>query len=144
MEFCESEKQPHETNEDCLNRMFTRIANSDAHFKHQQRGEPDLSVDEKRAIASYLYDSNVILFLSRFHRYLTVDDIVNFESCNDSYEVTHYIGEIKKMTSKVRRNAVKNRRFAAMKKMIAEGKCACLSNVCTSRIVFVQNHSAVQ
>ena len=111
------------TNEDRLSNMFSRLANSDAHFKHQQRDEPDLSVDEKKNIARSLFDKNISTFLSRFHRYLSSEDICNFESHQEDYEVAFYLNEIRKNSDRNFRDKIaKNRRFEAMKKMTSEGK----------------------
>ena len=49
--------------------MLNRVAKSDAHFKHQQRGEPDLTFDEKLQIATQVLEKNPATFLSRFGRY---------------------------------------------------------------------------
>nr|XP_037274061.1 LOW QUALITY PROTEIN: coiled-coil domain-containing protein 97-like [Rhipicephalus microplus] len=50
--------------------ILDTVAASEGFFKHQQRGEPDLSYEEKREIAEKTLDGNVPLFLQRYAKFL--------------------------------------------------------------------------
>ena len=103
-------------------KMLARVAVSDAHFKHQQRGEPDLTMEEKIEIAQNILDENPVTFLSRFHNYLELEDLDYFKDSRDIYEVDFYCKQIYKSKSgSYHKNCVKNRRYEAMKQLISEG-----------------------
>ena len=103
--------------------MLINLANTDAHFKHQQRGDPDLSVEEKVSIASEILDHSSALFLSKYYKYLDISDTAYFNDELDKYEVKYYIDLIKKEKSNgYSATRVKNRRYEAMKEMLKEGE----------------------
>ena len=77
-------------------RMLYRVANTDAHFKHQQRGDPDLTLDEKRRIAGEILDKNPGTFLNRYGKYLMLEDVSYFENMRGDYTVNFYLQEINK------------------------------------------------
>ncbi|KAL5008179.1 hypothetical protein ScPMuIL_013760 [Solemya velum] len=109
-------------NDSRKHQMLNRIAKSDAHFKHQQRGEPDLTYQEKYHIAEDILGQKASLFLSRFGKNLQVEDLEYFEKNSDSYEVNFYLREImKQKDSLFCKNRIKNRRYEALKQMISEG-----------------------
>lgn len=104
-------------------RMLARVAVSDAHFKHQQRGEPELTLEDKIEIAQSIFDKSKANFLSRFWNYLELEDIEVFKNSMDGYEVDFYVKQIMKSKNKVfQQNRVKNRRYEAMKELISEGE----------------------
>lgn len=45
--------------------MLDRLSQSPAHFVHQQRGDPDLTHQEKRDIAEQILAENPVTFLAR-------------------------------------------------------------------------------
>ncbi|KAL3873986.1 hypothetical protein ACJMK2_037060 [Sinanodonta woodiana] len=103
--------------------MLTHLAQSDAHFKHQQIGEPDLTVKEKYIIAKDIYDSSRVRFLTRFHSYLEYQDLQCFEDLKGTYEVDFYAKEIQKRKNEAyRTNQIKNRRYEAMKQLTLQGE----------------------
>lgn len=103
--------------------MLARVAVSDAHFKHQQRGEPDLTLEDKIQIAQSVFDKSKAGFLSRFWSYLELEDIEVFQDSLDQYEVGFYVQQIMRSKNKVfQQNRVKNRRYEAMKELISEGE----------------------
>lgn len=59
--------------------MLLRVAGSNAHFKHQQRGEPDLTIADKQQIAAEILERKPVMFLARFGRYLVEEDLVYFK-----------------------------------------------------------------
>ncbi|XP_052768788.1 coiled-coil domain-containing protein 97-like isoform X2 [Mya arenaria] len=102
--------------------MLARVALSNAHFKHQQIGEPDLTLDEKIDIAQTILDASKVKFLSKFWSYLELEDLEFFNDSKSVYEVDFYIKQIlKSKNSEVQRNRVKNRRYEAMKELISQG-----------------------
>lgn len=104
-------------------KMLFRIAKSNAHFKHQQLGESDLTEAEKLEIAEEILGKGEKAFLARFWQHLSMEDVVYFSNCEDDYEVNFYIEEIKKnCNTHFCSNVVKNRRFEAMKKLEDEGE----------------------
>lgn len=104
-------------------KMLARVATSNAHFKHQQRGEPDLTLEDKIEIAQNILDSSHVSFLSRFCDYLEMEDLEYFQSSRHIYEIDFYLKQIMKNRSgNFRRNTVKNRRYEAMKELISLGE----------------------
>ena len=104
-------------------KMLARVAVSDAHFKHQQRGDPDLTMEDKIEIAQKLLDENKVNFLSRFSQYLEIEDLEYFKNSRHIYEIDFYCKQVEKLKSvSYHRNRVKNRRYEAMKKLTLEGE----------------------
>ncbi|KAK2166046.1 hypothetical protein LSH36_43g05040 [Paralvinella palmiformis] len=101
--------------------MLDRIAKTDAHFKHQQRGEPDLTFEDKRTIADELLERNPGTFLSRFSKYLVLDDLVYFRHMHDDYTVNFFVKEVEDRFADSRNHKVRNRRYEAMKELVTGG-----------------------
>ncbi|XP_060071957.1 coiled-coil domain-containing protein 97-like [Ylistrum balloti] len=103
--------------------MLTRLSQTEAHFKHQQRGEADLSCEDKKEIAISILEKSPSLFLARFGAYLGADDLEYFRDKSDDYEIQFYLKQIKKERSTTySANRVKNRRYKAMKQLIERGE----------------------
>lgn len=88
---------------DLRNEILDHIsANTEAHFKSQQIGEPELTVTEKRSIAENLLNKSASLFLSRFGQYLTYEHFEFFKNCpeEDQYVVSHYLKQHEKKYSR--------------------------------------------
>jgi len=104
-------------------RIIQVASASQGFFKHQQRGDPDLTRQEKQKIVSQLLDSRPAVFLQRFGRFLSEDHLAYFEDITDqNFEVEHYLGEARQRQCKyVQDHKIKNRRFNALQKMISEG-----------------------
>ncbi|KAK3597659.1 hypothetical protein CHS0354_040029 [Potamilus streckersoni] len=119
---CESAQQSMKSC-DSVHAMLAHLAQSDAHFKHQQLGEPDLTVKEKYIIAQDIYNSSRVRFLTRFHSYLEYEDLQCFEDLKGTYEVDFYAREIQKRKNEAyRTNRIKNRRYEAMKQLTLQGE----------------------
>lgn len=104
-------------------KMLARIALSDAHLKHQQRNEPDLTLEQKIEIVQNLLDANKVTFLSRFWKYLELEDLEYFQDSKDVYEIDFYVKQVKKNKNKnFQRNKIKNRRYEAMKELTSQGE----------------------
>jgi hypothetical protein len=101
--------------------VIQRAVQSDGHFKHQQRGEPELTPSEKTTIASELLDHKPSVFLSRFGKYLLEEDLAHFPA--GDYTIDFYLSEIRqRLHTNKNETVVKNRRFEAMKQLTAQGE----------------------
>uniref|UniRef100_A0A0B7AIJ4 CCD97-like C-terminal domain-containing protein n=1 Tax=Arion vulgaris TaxID=1028688 RepID=A0A0B7AIJ4_9EUPU len=108
--------------ENLRNKMINKLIKTDAHFKHQQRGEPDLTEEEKSSIALDILNKSPTLFLERFSTYLSFEDTRYFNDQKGDYLVDFYIEEISKRSTNCNQKVVKNRRFRAMQKLMDEGE----------------------
>ena len=99
-----------------LTRIFDRVIASGKVIKSQQRGEPDLTRQEKLDALSRLLHKHPSSFLMRFGSLLDERDLDYFTSDND-YEVQFRINELKHklaMNLREREGRVKNRRLQAI------------------------------
>ena len=103
--------------------MFTKVMRSGLTIKSQQRGEPDLTQEQKlEALRSLLYEKPGA-FLMRFGKVLDDKDLAWFDSFSfgADFEVDFRVKELRKslaMSSKSRENVVKNRRFEYLKELM--------------------------
>lgn len=108
--------------EDILNCL---IYNKHVYFKSQQIGEDELSVMEKREIASKIFSLCKSTFLCRFGKHLKEDHLEYFKQFltdeNDGYAVGYYIADLKRFFTKSKREKdIKNRRYDALKRLVKE------------------------
>lgn len=104
-------------------KLLTAAITSNCHFKNQQRGDPELSVDEKRRIAEDLLTKNPSEFLKRFGSRLSAEDLKYFDRADKDYRVTFQINEVKRLQNQhLSHVRVRNRRYSAMKKLLAQGQ----------------------
>merc|ERR1719187_2372989 len=69
-------------------RLIQIATGSKGFFKHQQRGDPDLSKQEKRRIVTELLDNRPAVFLQRYGKFLSEDHLDYFEDVIDyDYEI---------------------------------------------------------
>lgn len=117
--------QPANSNSDLrphVEDMLQRLAHSSAHFKHQQRNEPDLTPNQKYEIAREIFENKPRLFLARFKQHLAMKDIPCFQEHAGDYEIDFHLSEIQKWDSKnYKRKKVKNRRYKALMEMMSIG-----------------------
>ncbi|GAB6026080.1 hypothetical protein CHUAL_012283 [Chamberlinius hualienensis] len=106
-----------------VNNLIEKIITcKNAYFKSQQIGDADLTLDEKRNIVRDFLNQGPVYFFRRFHQCLDVCDLKYFESFKDNYEVAFYIKNIIEKNSKRGSSIVKNRRYAALQKLVKDGK----------------------
>ena len=111
------------TNREALREaMIDRLIQTDAHFKHQQRGEPDLTAEEKSNIALSILEKSSVLFLERFSKFLSLEDVEFFQDQRQDYGVSFYIEEIQRRCKDTKHNVVKNRRYQALQELIERGE----------------------
>ncbi|KAL4237872.1 Coiled-coil domain-containing protein 97 [Mactra antiquata] len=104
-------------------KMLAKVSLSDAHFKHQQRGEPDLTLDEKIETCQNLLDTNKVKFLEKFWTFLDMNDVKYFDKFRSEYEVDFYVKQIMKNNNVgFQKNRVKNRRYRALQELISNGE----------------------
>lgn len=101
--------------------MLSRIARSDAVVKSQQRGEPDLTLDEKVGILEEVLERKPSSFLMRFGRYLAEEDLRNFEHLKGDYEIDFRLAEVKNIIdSKKTKTGIRNRRYECLQRLMKD------------------------
>ncbi|XP_015604561.1 coiled-coil domain-containing protein 97 [Cephus cinctus] len=112
--------------DDCLllqSELLDYVATSNAIFKSQQKGDPELSFDEKRTIAAKILQKSHCIFLSRFGCFLKKEHLRYFEKAMASdHELTYHINRLHRYyNSSTRQIDIKNRRYQALKLLIEDG-----------------------
>ncbi|XP_059617134.1 coiled-coil domain-containing protein 97 [Phlebotomus argentipes] len=113
------------TEEDELRRKIIEniCLNDQVFFKSQQIDDPELTRDEKEEIVKSLWNKKDSLFLDRFGKFIDQENLVYFEekglTGDEEYIVRQQLERLRKW-HKNRGVEVRNRRYAAMQKMIAE------------------------
>ena len=102
--------------------MFTKVMRSGLTIKSQQRGDPDLTQEEKfEALQTLLYEKPGA-FLMRFGKVLDDKELAWFDRLSaTNFEVDFRVKELRKnlaMSSKSCENVVKNRRFEYLKELM--------------------------
>merc|ERR1712096_123527 len=89
-------------------------------FKHQQKDESDLSVEEKANLSRELLKNKPATFVERFGKYLSEEQLEYFEEMrSDNYELEFYLKQARQEQCRfIKGHKVKNRRYAAMQKML--------------------------
>lgn len=101
--------------------MLNYVCNSTAIFKSQQKGDPELTFEEKRVIAKQLLEKSRCLFLSKFGHYLKEEHLEYF-SKNEDYETAYHISRLQRYFNNLTRHIdVRNRRYEALKTLIEKG-----------------------
>ncbi|CAL4154639.1 unnamed protein product, partial [Meganyctiphanes norvegica] len=77
-------------------RIVEQLATSDAVLKSQQRGEPDLTFEERKLIAAEILKHKPGQFLYRFGKYLKQEHLVHFLQYEGDPEVDFYLAETAK------------------------------------------------
>lgn len=104
------------------NSLLDHVANSKAIFKSQQKEEPELTFEEKRAIAGKLLEKNHCLFLSKFGHYLKMEHVEYFSESQD-YETVYHVNRLRRyFNNSTRHIDVRNRRYEALRMLIEKGE----------------------
>lgn len=105
-----------------VDELLEHVANSKAIFKSQQKEEPELTFEEKRAIAGKLLEKSRCLFLSKFGHYIKVEHLEYFSKSQD-YETIYHVNRLRRyFNNSTRRIDVRNRRYEALKTLIEKGE----------------------
>jgi len=92
-------------------RMFQKVLTSDRTIKSQQRGEPDLTDEEKTKILVDILHRTPGAFLMRFGSLLDEVDMRYFDSSED-YEVRFRVRELRKaLPAGSQQKKIRNRRY---------------------------------
>ncbi|GAB0098377.1 coiled-coil domain-containing protein 97 [Sergentomyia squamirostris] len=98
-------------------------SNDNVFFKSQQIDDPELSLEEKQSIVMEMFQKKDSLFLSRFGNFINSENLVYFERSQEDeeeeYIVRQHLEQIRQW-QKNREIVIRNRRYAAMQKMIEE------------------------
>ena len=98
-------------------RMFQKVLTSDRTIKSQQRGEPDLTNEEKTEILVDILHRTPGAFLMRFGSLLDEVDMRCFDSSED-YEVRFRVRELRKaLPAGSQQKKIRNRRYECLKEL---------------------------
>ena len=105
---------------DLVTDIIRVVSHSDGFFRHQQIGEADLTTEEKSKISSELLASKPAVFLSRYGKFLSEEQLEYFDQLKTSnYELEYLVNQTRQGQCRfIKQNKVKNRRYAALKKML--------------------------
>lgn len=97
-----------------------------AYFRSQQINDPDITEEERKAIVEKILTEGDKRFLARFGKFITQEHLVYFEAApaddeTDRYEIDYFLNDIRKSLANRQRD-VKNRRYAAMQRLIDENE----------------------
>ena len=102
--------------------MFTKVVSSGLAIVSQQRGDPDLTQEQKFEVLRSLLHQKPGAFLMRFGKVLDDKDLAWFDRVSSTdFEVDFRVKELCKnlaLSSKSRGNVVKNRRFEYLKELM--------------------------
>lgn len=105
--------------------MFRKIVASELTVQSQQRGEPELTQQQKFEILGSLLHKKPGSFLMRFGKVLSEGDLIWFDHLLPvDFEVDFRVKELRKnlaMSSKSRENVIKNRRFQYLQELMHSG-----------------------
>lgn len=99
-------------------KILTHLMNNDEIiFKQQQRGEADLTKDEKFQIAADIFEKNKVTFLTRFGKYLD-EDHLKFFTLFENEDLNIIIRDLLNDYSKKGHHLlVRNRRYEALNRL---------------------------
>lgn len=107
---------------------FISNYSGDLFFKNQQRGEPEITTEEKKEITTSLLESNPSNFLARFGKVLKPNHLSYFHQYKNTYEVEFYLKQLEQ-NLKPSNAAIKNQRYHTMNKLIKEGQYFSMSEM---------------
>ena len=99
-------------------RMFKKVVGSGLTIRPQQRGEPELTEQEKVSSLSSLLRDTPAAFLMRFGSVLDQRDLEFFSSSSD-YEVQFRVRELRRdLRPRNQEMRTRNRRYACLKELL--------------------------
>ena len=104
-----------------INQMFYRIINkTDVDIQSQQITETDFTNEQKVQILKELFEQNPSVFLARFGKWISLDDLCCFCAASGS-EMEYTISVLKKsLSANASGICVKNRRYEALRRLEKE------------------------
>ena len=125
MEVCSDKTEPgQEVSRETglLEDIIKTVSASEGFFRHQQKDEADLTVEQKSRIASDLLATKPAIFLARFGRFLTEDQLEYFDGLEDTggnYELQFYLKQARQAQCRfISQKTIKNRRYSALRNML--------------------------
>merc|ERR1711879_286086 len=122
MEVCSDKTDPEQGASGLLADIIKTVSASEGFFRHQQKDEADLTVEQKSRIASDLLATKPAIFLARFGRFLTEDQLEYFDGLEDTggdYELQFYLKQARQAQCRfISQKTIKNRRYSALRNML--------------------------
>ncbi|KAL6103254.1 ccdc97 [Pungitius sinensis] len=107
----------------CVNAMVDAIAASGILVKSQQKGEAELTLEERREELLHQYSSRPLVFLERYHTCLKPRNLSAFAHVISDPRVLHYSDVIQRRAAAFsNRTRVRNQRYAALRALQREGE----------------------
>lgn len=96
--------------------MIEAVAVSANPVKSQQLGEPDLTLEERRAALLEQYRSKPLVFLERYQAHLKPEHLGAFAHLSADCRTQYYSEEVRRRaSSQASKTSVKNHRYAALR-----------------------------
>ncbi|XP_059471378.1 coiled-coil domain-containing protein 97 [Neocloeon triangulifer] len=110
-------------------RLFSQIVQhvsvSPAIVKSEQRDDPEMDFTERAKIVEEILSSHPERFLERFGSHLIEEHLCYFQNLDcaegGEYSIKFHVDQIQKRLADKKNVLVKNRRYAALKKLVKEG-----------------------
>lgn len=107
----------------CVNDMVEAIARSGSSVKSQQKGDAELTLDQRREELLQQYRSRPLVFLERYHVCLKPQDLSVFAHVSSDPRVLHYGKVIERRAAAfTNRTRVRNQRYAALRALQEGGE----------------------
>ncbi|XP_042361615.1 coiled-coil domain-containing protein 97 isoform X2 [Plectropomus leopardus] len=107
----------------CVNGMIDVIAKSGSLVKSQQKGEAELTLEERREELLHQYRSRPLVFLERYHPCLKPHNLPAFDHVSSDPRAVHYSKVIQRRAAGcTNRTRVRNQRYAALRALQREGE----------------------
>ncbi|XP_032393000.1 coiled-coil domain-containing protein 97 [Etheostoma spectabile] len=107
----------------CVNDMVEAIARSGSPVKSQQKGEAELTLNQRKEELLHQYRSRPLVFLERYHAYLKPQNLSAFAHVSSDPRALHYSKVIEKRSAaSTNRTRVRNQRYAALRALQREGE----------------------
>jgi len=105
-----------------VSQIIQHVSFSPASVKSEQRDDPQMDFTERVQIIEETLVSTPGLFLERYGAHVKEEHLCYFESLrSDDYSLNFHISQIKERLLDTKNLLVKNRRYAALKKLVKEG-----------------------
>jgi Coiled-coil domain containing protein (DUF2052) len=105
-----------------VSQIIQHVSLSAACVKSEQIDDPQMDFTERVRIIEEILVSNPGRFLERFGAQLNDEHLCYFENLNsEDYSLNFHITQVKRRLLDTKNLVVKNRRFAALKKLVKDG-----------------------
>ncbi|XP_050519745.1 coiled-coil domain-containing protein 97 isoform X2 [Daktulosphaira vitifoliae] len=116
----ENTKKDPEKNQVLIQNIIDHVSEnaSDNNFKSQQKGDPDITIEERKKIAGDILNESHSRFLYKFGDYLLQTHLEYFKNMNeDDYEINFHIHRLSR-SLKSKKIICKNRRYQALLELV--------------------------